>query len=210
MSADAPWDDAGCSPSPSSIHKDTYKPINKAWTYTDSQRCWCQAIPEEHLLQTNSTFLFYLSFWILLKVAVCLCFGMQTSQRIYPWIDLCMWRLVCTYMNIYSKLQQMYALKSALKESWTCFSRPHLADDCCMDPFALKHEHSNMACCITSNINVWINHKNKSWYTTLLNVQNDFCYFVVFPNTVEKCWSVYHLLDRWLPCAVTCSLNLVG
>lgn len=33
------------------------------------------------------------------------------------------------------------------------------------------------------------------------------CYFVVFPNTVEKCWSVYHLLDRWLPCGVTQGWN---
>lgn len=29
-----------------------------------------------------------------------------------------------------------------------------------------------------------------------------FCSFS--PNSVEKCWSVYHLLDRWLPCAVLC------
>lgn len=36
-----------------------------------------------------------------------------------------------------------------------------------------------------------------------------FCSFY-FPNSVVKCWSVYHLLDRWLPCAVPQRLSLVG
>lgn len=59
----------------------------------------CAAIPEGHLLQT--TFLFYLSHWLSPNATVCLSRNAET-QRIYPSINLCMWRILSKYVNIYS------------------------------------------------------------------------------------------------------------
>lgn len=144
MSTKAPWDDAGCSPSLLCIHKDAYTLINKAWTYMDTLYCWClrQCLKNTCYKETwPFSFIYYPTDLFSMRQYACL--EMQTSQRIYPWINLCM---------------QKYALKSVLKETWTRFCRPHtliVAWTLC-----LKTHFQTWLCCITSNTNVWINQKS--------------------------------------------------
>lgn len=152
------------------------------------------AIPVGHLSQTNSTFLFYLSYW-LFSATVCLCLenagfskNISFNQPVH----------VESIMHIHKYIQHINCRcmhwNLCSRKRGPAFFHVHVGWWLLHGPSALKHKNSNMACCLISNINVWINQKKISIYN-IIECTTWHLLFCSFPNTVEKCWSVYHLVD---------------